>query len=54
MAVLGHETEKEATRYSKSADLRRTIEGTERFQLLQIVPNSETKPLTEKGKNHGK
>ncbi len=29
MAVLGHETEGEATRYSKSADLRRTIEGTE-------------------------
>ncbi|WP_353615352.1 tyrosine-type recombinase/integrase [Thalassobius sp. I31.1] len=29
MAVLGHETESEALHYSKSADLRRTIEGTQ-------------------------
>lgn len=28
MAILGHETEGEAIRYSKSADLRRIIEGT--------------------------
>ena len=29
MAVLGHETESEATHYSKSADLKKTIMGTE-------------------------
>ncbi|WP_417725732.1 tyrosine-type recombinase/integrase [Salipiger sp.] len=29
MAVLGHETESEAARYSKSADLKRIIRGTE-------------------------
>lgn len=34
MAILGHETEGEATRYSKSADLQKTIMGTDKFQLL--------------------
>lgn len=29
MAILGHETEAEATRYSRSADLRKIISGTE-------------------------
>lgn len=33
MAILGHETATEAARYSKSADLRRVITGTENFQL---------------------
>lgn len=49
MAVLGHETESEATRYSRSADLRRTVEGTEKFQLSEQVPTQELKPLKRKG-----
>jgi hypothetical protein len=32
MAILGHETATEAARYSKSADLRRVITGTESSQ----------------------
>lgn len=53
MAILGHETEAEATRYSKSADLRRIIEGTEKFQLSEQVPTDKQKPLISKGKYHG-
>ena len=52
MAVLGHETEAEATHYSKSADLRRIIEGTEKFQLSEQVPTPETKRLKLIGNNH--
>jgi integrase len=37
MAILGHETEAEARRYSKSADLARVISGTEKFQLPSKV-----------------
>ncbi len=53
MAILGHETEGEATRYAKSADLRRIIEGTENFQLSKPVPTHDTKPLKTKGFKHG-
>lgn len=52
MAILGHETEAEATRYSKSADQRRIIEGTEKFQLSEQVPTNETKQLKYKGNNY--
>ena len=45
MAILGHETIGEATRYSKSADLRRTVEGTEKFQLSEQVPTQKHNPL---------
>lgn len=38
MAILGHETESEAMHYSKSADLRKIITGTEKFQLLEKRP----------------
>lgn len=38
MAILGHETEAEATRYSKSADPRKIIEGTEKFQPTRTNP----------------
>jgi site-specific recombinase XerD len=48
MAILGHETESEATRYSKSADLRRTVQGTEKFQLSEQVPTSKINPLKAK------
>lgn len=48
MAILGHETESEATRYSKSADLRRTVEGTEKFQLSEQVPSLNFNPLKQK------
>lgn len=53
MAILGHETEGEATRYSKSADLQKTIVGTEKFQLLTQVPTQDHKAPKNKGKNHG-
>ncbi|WP_170125849.1 tyrosine-type recombinase/integrase [Pelagimonas varians] len=49
MAILGHETIGEATRYSKSADLRRTVEGTEKFQLSEQVPTQEHNHLKSKG-----
>ncbi|OAN86075.1 hypothetical protein A8B74_07465 [Sulfitobacter geojensis] len=52
MAVLGHETIGEATRYSKSADLRRTVEGTEKFQLSEQVPTLEQNPLKTKVKSY--
>lgn len=45
MAILGHETETEAIHYSSSADLRRTIEGTEKFQLSEQVPTQKYNPL---------
>ncbi|WP_353475119.1 hypothetical protein PVT71_16290 [Salipiger sp. H15] len=44
MAVLGHETGGEATRYSKSADLLRTIEGTESSN--SAVPSSNYRSET--------
>ena len=53
MAILGHETEGEAQRYSKSADLQRIITGTEKFQLSEQVPTHHTNPLENKGKKHG-
>ncbi len=53
MAILGHETEAEATRYSKSADLRRIIEGTEKFQLSEQVPTKNNNTLETKEKYHG-
>lgn len=43
MAILGHETESEALNYSKSADLRRTIEGTKSSNFLEQVPTSNPK-----------
>jgi len=52
MAILGHETEAEASNYSKSADLRRIIEGTEKFQLIEQVPTANIKLLKVKGNNH--
>lgn len=52
MAILGHETESEANHYSKSADLRKIIEGTEKFQLSALVPTRNTKPPINKGKKH--
>ena len=45
MAILGHETEAEATRYSKSADLRKIIEGTENFQHFEQLRTSHVNPL---------
>lgn len=45
MAILGHETEAEARRYSASADLRRTVEGTKKFQLSAQVPTQQPKSL---------
>jgi site-specific recombinase XerD len=54
MAVLGHETEAEATHYSKSADLRRIIEGTQKFQLSEQVPTPESKTLKLKGNNNAR
>ncbi|MGI3164852.1 hypothetical protein [Pseudooceanicola sp. 200-1SW] len=43
MAILGHETQSEAARYSKSAVLKKIVSGTEspnstetKFQLLQF------------------
>ncbi len=53
MAILGHETEDEATRYSKSADLQKTVTGTEKFQLLKQVPTQDHKTPKNKGKNYG-
>jgi len=41
----GEEAESEATRYSKSADLRRTVEGTEKFQFSERVPTQERNPI---------
>lgn len=52
MAVLGHESESETLHYSKSADLRRTIEGTENFQLSEQLPTETRNQLKMKGKNH--
>jgi site-specific recombinase XerD len=53
MAILGHETVGEATRYSKSADLRRTVEGTQKFQLSEQVPTEGNNPLKRKAQNNG-
>lgn len=53
MAILGHETEAETQLYSKSADLRRTIEGTEKFQLSNQVPTQGANTLKNKGKKSG-
>ncbi|MEM6309982.1 MAG: tyrosine-type recombinase/integrase [Pseudomonadota bacterium] len=52
MAVLGHETLSETQHYSKSADLKRTIQGTEKFQLSEQVPTAEIKTLKFKGKGN--
>ena len=52
MAILGHETEAEAMHYSKSADLRRTIEGTKSSNSMEQVPTSKSNMLSRKGKNH--
>lgn len=49
MAILGHETIAETQHYSKSADLKRTIQGTKKFQLSDQVPTAEIKPLKIKG-----
>lgn len=53
MAILGHETEGEATRYAKSADLKKTIVGTEKFQLSNKVPTKDYESPKNKGKRHG-
>lgn len=37
MAILGHETPSEAQRYARSADLKRIVTGTEKFQLSNRV-----------------
>lgn len=52
MAILGHETEAEALHYSKSADLRRTIEGTKSSNNPNEVPTQNVNPLKRKGKHH--
>jgi len=52
MSTLGHESESETLHYSKSADLRRTIEGTENFQLSEQLPTGKSNQLKTKGKNH--
>lgn len=52
MAILGHETESETLHYSKSADLKRTIEGTEKFQHSEQVPTSKSNALKMKGNNN--
>jgi integrase len=44
MAILGHATEAEASRYSKSADLRRVISGTKTSN-----PISQLRPTRKKG-----
>lgn len=38
MAILGHETEAEASRYSKSADLKKVITGTDSSNFSKPVP----------------
>ena len=38
VAVLGHETISETQHYSRSADLKKTIQGTEKFQLRNLKP----------------
>lgn len=43
MAILGHETASEARRYSRSADLRRTVQGT---QISNSVPELPTSAVT--------
>lgn len=43
MAWLGHETVAEAQNYSKSADLRRTIQGTKFQQKLEQLPSGSKK-----------
>lgn len=40
MAILGHETEGETHHYSKSADLRRIISGTEKCQIPNPLPKT--------------
>lgn len=45
MAILGHETAAEAAHYAKSADLRRIVSGTEKFQLATEVGTSQKKVL---------
>jgi site-specific recombinase XerD len=50
MAILGHETESETLHYSKSADLRRTIEGTESSNFSERVPTRKSNLLKMKGK----
>lgn len=50
MAILGHESEAEALHYSKSADLRRTIEGTKSSNSSEQVPTSKPNDLKRKGK----
>ena len=52
MAILGHETISETQHYSKSADLKRTIEGTEKFQLSERVPTSGNQAFKTKGNRH--
>lgn len=45
MAILGHETASEARRYSKSADLRKTVSGTQFSNSGTELPTSEKKSL---------
>jgi site-specific recombinase XerD len=52
MAVMGHETESQEAHYSKSANLRRTIEGTQKFQLPEQLPTQADIPFINKGNNH--
>ncbi|MEY8827664.1 tyrosine-type recombinase/integrase [Sedimentitalea sp. XS_ASV28] len=52
MALLGHESETETLSYSKSADLRRTIEGTKSSNLSEQVPTSKSNNLKQKGKSN--
>ena len=52
MAILGHESESETLHYSKSADLRRTIEGTKSSNSSKQVPTSESNRLKGKGKSN--
>ena len=52
MAILGHENESETLHYSKSADLRRTIEGTKSSNFVEQVPTSKSNNLKSKEKTN--
>lgn len=48
MAIPDYKTEKEAARYSASADLQKTVWGTEKFQLEAKVPTRTHNLLANK------